>query len=269
MTDTTAADLFRNGQLDDAANAAITAVKKNPKDPQCRLFLAELFCFQGNIDRADVQLETILTQTPDAIRVLQFRQIIRAEKARQEFYTAGRPPEFLADPPEHLKLALKATVLKRAGDHEGATEALQHCEESRPKLNGDCDGTPFSDFRDLNDATPSFLEVLTNNGVYYWVPFENVTQLDFQKPEAPRDLLWRRTQLSVTNGPDGDVCLPATYFGTDKETDDSLRLARATDWREEEGGVYRGIGQRSFLVGEEDKSILELQTLSFATLTTK
>lgn len=263
MRQMSAEELFREGRLDEAVEAAIAVVRKNPKDTQCRLFLAELFCFQGFIDRADTQLETILTQTPDAIRVLQFRQILRAERFRQEFSEQGRPPEFLADPPEHLRLALKGSVLRREGDIAAATAVAEECEAARPELSGQCDGAAFVGIRDLHDATSSFFEVLTNNGVYYWVPFESVVQLEFQPPQSPRDLLWRRTQLTVNDGPDGDVCIPATYFGTSQESDDNLRLARATDWREEDGGAYRGVGQRSYLVGEEDRSILEIGTIEF------
>lgn len=263
MRETSAEELFRSGHIDEAVEAAVAVVRKNPTDTQCRLFLAELFCFQGQTDRADTQLETILTQTPDAIRVLQFRQIIRAEKFRHEFHHEGRPPEFLADPPEHLKAALKSSVLRREGDLSGAAAAAQECEESRPELRGQCDGEAFVGFRDLQDATCSFFEVLTNNGVYYWVPFENVIQIEFHAPQSPRDLLWRRTQLTVRDGPDGDVCIPATYFGTSGQQDDNLRLARATDWIEEEGGLYAGAGQRSYLVGEADRGLLEMGSIEF------
>ena len=264
MNEPSAMELFRAGKLDDAVDAAIAAVRKKPTDAQGRLFLAELFCFQGNLERADTQLETILTQTPDAIRVLQFRQIIRAEKTRQEFHSEGRAPEFLTDPPAHLELLLKASVLRRDGDNSAAQAASAEAESQRPVIRGTCNGNAFEGFRDLNDTTASFFEVLTNSGTYYWVPFEHVKEIEFTAPEAPRDLLWRRVRLSVHDGPDGDVCIPATYVGTARQDDDDLRLARGTDWQEKDG-VYFGAGQTCYLVGEEDVSCLELATLEFST----
>src|SRR5262245_166081 len=101
-TSTSASSRFDAGDLAGAVSAATDDVRTNPANVQQRLFLAELLCFTGDIDRADNQLDVILRQSPDAILVLQFRQLLRAEKHRQECRTSGRMPDFLAEPPEHL-----------------------------------------------------------------------------------------------------------------------------------------------------------------------
>src|SRR5690242_10256763 len=109
-------ELFDAGKLAEAIAAATDDVRKGPTDMQRRLFLAELLCFQGEIERADNQLDVILKQQPDALLVLQLRQVLRAEKHRQECYTAGRSPAFLSDPPEHVRLLLKSLNFAREGD---------------------------------------------------------------------------------------------------------------------------------------------------------
>lgn len=254
-------ELFDAGDLPGAVDAATADVRQHPTDVQRRLFLAELFCFQGDIERADNQLQVIVQQHPDAVLVLQFRQLLRAEKHREECWMSGRSPEFLSDPPEHLRLLLQANMYWRTGDSENARAAVEEADSARPELSGICDSTPFAGLRDLEDLSASFFEVLTSKGTYYWVPFEAVDQLEFHAPVAPRDLIWRRASLTVHDGPDGEVFLPALYAGSSGSPDDSLRLGRGTDWVDEPGPV-RGVGQRVYLVGDQDRSILEIGTVS-------
>ena len=91
--------------------------------------------------------------------------------------------------------------------------------------------------------------------------------MDFHPPKRPRDLCWRRASMSVSEGPDGAVYLPATYGSDDPALDESFRLGRATDWRETPAGpdatLVRGVGQRVFLVGEEARTIMDLGSLIF------
>ena len=92
----TARELFDAAKLNDAIAAALEDVKKAPTDTGKRGFLAELLCFAGDLERADKQLDALGHQDPQVmVGVSLFRQLIRAEQARQQFYTEGRLPEFL------------------------------------------------------------------------------------------------------------------------------------------------------------------------------
>jgi type VI secretion system protein ImpE len=77
--------------------------------------------------------------------------------------------------------------------------------------------------------------------------------------------MWRRASMSVNQGPDGDVYIPAVYAAPEGTADESLLLGRSTDWVGPEDGPVRGLGQRTFLVGEEAAAIMELKTLTFGT----
>ena len=260
----TAHELFEAGQLADAQAAAIEEVKKKPTDVGARAFLAELMCMNGELERADKQLDTLSTQIPEtAVNVAAFRQLIRAETARREFFTAGRVPEFLHGPSDTMKMHLEASILMREGDKAAAATMLAEAEESRPKCSGECDGEAFDDFRDLDDLLAPVFEVLTSTGKYYWVPFEKVDEVEFHAPEVPRDLIWRRAHMVVQGGPDGEVFIPVTYVDADNSADEALKLGRATDWRGEEGEPITGIGQRTLLVGEEDKPVMTVSSITF------
>ena len=93
----TAQELYEAGQLIKAIEAAVNEVKSKPTDVSRRYFLVVLLCYNGELERADRQLDILSTQHPDsAIGVALLRQLIRAELARHEFHTAGRVPEFSA-----------------------------------------------------------------------------------------------------------------------------------------------------------------------------
>jgi type VI secretion system protein ImpE len=254
---------FDVGQLKEAIAACTAEVKQAPSDVGRRTFLCELLCFAGNLERADLQLSTAAQIDPAAaLGFALFRQLLRAEQARQQFFTDGRLPDFLGAPDPVLKLHLEASILSRDGQTAEAARVLSEAEERRVKTTGVCDGRPFSDLRDLDDLTASFFEVLTSTGKYYWVPMERVESIEFRPPVRPRDLLWQRVHMVVRGGPDGEVFLPTLYAGSYAEADEKLALGRATDWRGGNGQPTRGVGQRSFLVGDDCRAVLELKELT-------
>jgi type VI secretion system protein ImpE len=257
-------DLYTAGNLKEAVAAALDDVKSHPADGGKRGFLCELLCITGELERADRQLDVLGEQDPQTlVGVSLFRQLIRAEQARQQFYTDGRLPEFVEQEiTPDLRLHLEASVLIRDGKPGEAAQVLARAEELRPKLRGNRNGQPFDDFRDLDDLTSSFFEVLTSTGKYYWIPMERVELVEFRAPTRPRDLLWRQAQMTVRNGPDGEVFLPVLYTDTAGDSDNQLRLGRATEWRGDAGSPIRGVGQRIFLAGSEDRPIMEIETLS-------
>ena len=170
-------------------------------------------------------------------------------------------PELLGDLEPTGQASMKALVALREGNLAEAAAAAEEAEALRPRIAGIVNGQSVDDFRDADDLIPGYIETLTTTGKYFWIPLSRIESLEFHPPKRPRDLAWRRCSMSVTAGPDGDVYIPALYF-TAEETDDAHRLGRATSWSEGEGPV-RGIGQRVFLAGEEDLTIMQLDTLSF------
>ena len=185
------------------------------------------------------------------LEVTTFRQILRAEQARRQFYAEGRLPEFLEPPSERLKRHLEASVRLRDGQPGEAVQLLQQAEAERPPVAGVCGGQPFADLRNMDDLLRSFFEVLTTTGKYYWVPMERVESMEFHPPKRPRDLLWRSVHMIVRGGPDGEVFLPALYAGSHTEggrplppgPDDRLaRGRRAAGPRRRATDVRRGRG---------------------------
>ena len=263
MTEKTAAELFRAGDLAGAIAAAQAVVRKAPTDLDTRVLLAEFLVFSGNPERADVLLDAASTIDPTtAVVVAEFRQLIRADMARRQLFRDGRVPEFLSDPTETQRIQLQALVALRAGDTAEASRLAALAEETRPRVPGVHGDKPFDDIRDADDLLAGTVEVLTTTVKYYWIPMERLVSAEFHPPKRPRDLIWRRVSMSVADGPDGDVYLPVIYAASDA-TSDSLKLGRETDWTDPDAGPVRGIGQRVFLLGEDDVAIMDLGELRF------
>src|SRR5205085_1286696 len=148
------------------------------------------------------------------VAVALFRQLVQAEQCRQQFYTEGRLPEFLDNPPPELQLRLEASIRLRKGLLEEAAQLLNEAENQRPRVPGLCDGHAFDDLRDMDDLTASFFEVLTTGGNSYWIPIGRVRRVEFLPPEHLRDVLWRRAHLVVRSGPEREVFLPTLYAGS-------------------------------------------------------
>lgn len=257
----TVKDLLAEGRLKEAIDTVTAEVRAKPRDAGARYVLAQLLCIKGEVERADQQLETLAQQDAKlAPAVSQLRQVIRGEQARRQFFSDGRLPDFLRPLPDHVKLHLEAAVLLREGDTAKAAGQLAKAEELRPHLAGSCGDLRFDDLRDLDDLCACYFEVLTSTGKYYVVPMEEVVRIEFRRPEQPVDLLWRRAQLVVRDGPEGEVYLPSTYV-TAADLGDALRLGRETDWSGGDGAPMRGIGQRCFLMGEESVPIMQIEIL--------
>jgi type VI secretion system protein ImpE len=263
MASNQAQELFREGRLADATTAATAELRRHPDDTSTRALFIELLCFAGEIERADKQLEMLAKlDTSQAVGISSLRQVLRGELARQQFHAEGRLPEFLDQPPPWIQLYLRASIHLRDGEPAEAKRLLDEAEAARPRVTGVCDGVAFDDFRDLDDLTAGVFEVITAAGKYYWVPTDRIESVEFTAPSRAHELIWRPARVSIRGGPDGQVYFPTLYAGSAAEADDNIRLGRMTDWRGGDGSPVRGIGQRVFLVGSADKSIMEIQQLT-------
>lgn len=262
---TSAKDYFREGNLAEAIQATIAEVKSNPTDSGLRFHLAQYLILAGDLDRADLHFDMATDQDPTwGPAASMLRQLLRGEKAREEFFLQGRAPELVTDPSEFISLALKASIAVREERWDEARELLEQAEEKRVKPKGRIDGQSFDDFRDMDDLLSGVLEIVTTNGKYFWIPMEQIEELKFEKPEKLKDIIWRRTEISVADGgPQGVVFVPMTYWAKSGTVEDGARLSRMTDWVGEENGVVRGVGHRCFLVGERAEPLSSVTEVLF------
>jgi len=260
-----AKELLDANQLSAAIAELNQDVKSHPADSRLRTFLFELLCFAGEYERAERQLDVIGHQNESAgtgIGIEVYRQLLKADKARQRWFAEGLKPTFLLEPPSWIQHQLEAGNRLRGQQAEEAKALLQEAAHSRPKLTGLVNGKPCADFRDSDDRLGPVLEVFLREN-YVWLPFEQVKKITIPPPRQLRDLLWIPATIEAGEGAAGQVYLPVLYVGSHREDNDQLRLGRITDWRGLGDGLAGGAGQKTFLVDDRELSLLEIREMEF------
>jgi type VI secretion system protein ImpE len=129
-------------------------------------------------------------------------------------------------------------------------------------------------FLALSDADPRIgarLELFAA-GNYLLLPLEHISSIHIQLPKRVRDLIWTpaavRTSSSFKGTELGEVLLPVLAPGSWQNADDAVRLGRATVWEERDGVEdFVPVGQKMWLVDDEEVPFLELRSLEFNSAT--
>lgn len=253
--------LYRSGDLAAAIAAGAEELRHVPADLAKRAFYAELLCLQGQFERADRQLETLLSLEPKTlVTVGTWRQLLRAASARADVFERGALPEVIGEPSARVRGLLAILLALREGRPAEAAAQAQALEAARPAVPCRVNGEPVEDLRDVDDLSAGILELLASNGKYFWVELGQIRSLRFFPPQRPLDLLWRRAEIVLASGTEGEVFVPAVY-ATASDDPEAL-LGRRTDWQDC-GGLVRGIGQRLWLAGEEALPLAEIDAVEF------
>ncbi|NOY73162.1 MAG: hypothetical protein GXP14_12470 [Gammaproteobacteria bacterium] len=261
----TATEHYLAGDLSAAISTVENEIRDQPSNTAKRVFLAELLCFNDDFDRADKQLNTVLAMdAKTALTVGVWRQLIRAAQTRHDVYEVGATPGVIENPTPRIENALALLLALRENKTEDYAELVAKIDRDASAAKFQINDKAVSDWRDLDDINAGILEVLASNGKYFWVDFSQIVKMQLCPPERPLDLLWRKTNITLTNGTEGEVFIPSVYPGI--KEDDAIKLARKTDWIDQ-GGIVRGQGLRTWLVGEEACSIVEINTVENTNLT--
>lgn len=246
--------------LDTALDVAKTHLKSHPSDQEARHLYIDLLVLAGDYERADTQCSLAVTFAPDAtMGFALLRNELRGMAARDAWFRSGAVPEFPQGPSHLDRLAVRLGIAHRMQDATDAKEALAALEDQRSEHPMLWNGKRVSDFRDLDDRTPHALEVIMTGGAYLWIDFAKIAMLTVEPISRPRDLAFRRAELSLIDGAVAPVLLPAIYHGT--AADAALILGRETDWIDEPTGITTGRGQRCFLAGDELVSFHDTESL--------
>src|SRR6185312_14954825 len=173
----------------EAIGAQVQEVRAHPADHAQRLFLFELLCFAGDLDRARRQIEPIQYDDPELHgAVTLYRRLLDSEQARRRLLAEGLAPQFVGEPAEHLRLRLEGVNRLREGRPAEAAESWAKAAEATPDVSGELNGQPFHSLRDADDMLAGVVELMAH-GQYYWVGLEQVALLAMNPPKFPRDLL--------------------------------------------------------------------------------
>lgn len=264
--------LIRSGQLQPALTHALTVLRDDPLNAQMRAVYVELLCIAGELDKADAQLDMIVRQHPDfLLGAVNVRQLIRAETARRDFYQGGMTATLFGEPTPMFSAVLKLRLAAHEQDIAAATLAAEEMEQLRPQVAVTHLDQRQPDIRDLDDSLGGYLELFGTDGKYYLAGFEQIASLKLHPAKSLLDIIWRRVDISIIDGPQGEAFLPLIYVAnplmaggteTAASPDPAIQLGRATDWHEHSARLITGTGQKMLLLGEQAIALGDMHQLS-------
>jgi len=149
---------------------------------------------------------------PSLIAVAEFRQLLARRNRPSQYSRDGRVCRIPRRAQRGFKAALAAGVALRAARSRSAARHAAEAEATRPPRSRSGDAsrdatTPFDDFR-ISRSPCRLFRGADQTGKYYWIPTEPSGVGRVRGAPPPRDLVWRRANMVVTDGPDGVVYHP-------------------------------------------------------------
>ena len=257
----TSAELVQAAQLDEALATLQSEIRKKPEDIRLRIFLFQLNCVLGRLDKALTQLQVIASLNAETMLLAQiFRPVIDCEMLRREVFAGRRTPLIFGEPMEWVGLLVQANDLVAKRQFGPAAEARAKAFDSAPASSGKLNDQPFEWLADGDSRLGPVLEAIIE-GKYYWIPLCRIQKIEMPKPSDLRDLIWLPAQFTWTNGGSVPGHIPVRYPGTENSSDNQLRLGRQTQWREEADGTFLGLGQRLLTTDANEVPLLECRTI--------
>jgi len=256
-------DLIKEGKLSEARQSLVARIKAAPGDTKARTLLFQVLACFGEWDKVEKHLEILITQSPEtATGVLVYRNLAAAEKIRSRVAAGQQTPDFITDPPSSLNSLLEARRLLAVGDAAIASSLLDMVAEQIPELSGQANSDDFSGFSECDATLTGILEVFVHDR-YIWFPIASIRELSIQKPRTLLETLWAPGRIVTWSGLTTECFLPVLYPGSSTFESDPVRMGRMTDWIDLGNGNYRGVGQHLFMVGDQEKSLLDLGEITF------
>ena len=254
-------ELVKQGKLAEALAALQDQVRRDPANAKLRVFLFQLLSVLGEWERAMTQLNVAADLDSSALVMAQVCRIsLNCEALRAEVFAGKRAPLIFGEPEEWVGWMVQANQLAAQGEYRASQELRERALEAAPAIPGTIDGQPFEWIADADLRCGPILEAMIE-GRYYWVPLHNIRTLTLQEPEDLRDLVWLPGIFTWTNGGNAVGFIPVRYPGSEKAEDFALRLARKTEWIEQGGGLYFGVGQRMLTTDQGEYALLDTRKI--------
>ncbi|TBV01094.1 type VI secretion system accessory protein TagJ [Phytopseudomonas dryadis] len=254
-----AEELLRSARLDDALKALQDQVRAQPAKAELRVFLFQLLAVMGQWSRAQNQLKVAGELDAACLPMVQtYSTALNCEVLREQVFAGRTTPVVLGQPADWVAPLILALEQDAQGQGGAAQTLRDQAFEAAPAIPGKLDGTPFAWLADADPRLGPVLELIVN-GRYVWLPMENIASLTLEAPSDLRDLVWLPAQLTLRNGGGTVGLIPSRYPGSHASTDDTLRLARKTEWQD--NGLP--LGQRLLAFDQGEQALFDVRTLAF------
>ncbi|MBH0000354.1 MULTISPECIES: type VI secretion system accessory protein TagJ [Pseudoalteromonas] len=247
-------NLIREGKLTDALSCCATELQDEPLNFDIRSVYAELLCINGELEKADKQLDFMVQKNPEfAVGAVNLRHLIRAQQSRVDFYQGKGIPKLFHDADALDTIFLRMHVALLENEVDEAAKLAKEMEELRVQASQS--GT--SVIRDLDDSLGPYLEVLGTNGEFYLANFNEIETLKVEPNESLLESIWLRVEITIKDGgPSGTAHLPLVYANSNSELE---KLGQVSDWEELQDEFIIGKGMKMLFVDDEAITIPNLK----------
>ena len=191
-------------------------------------------------------------------------ELISCEIYRHASFQSEQLPDFILPPPPWIEDLLAALACNARGEAQEADVHRSRALEAITDISGKWNGGSFDWISDSDSRTGPVLELIAG-GAYIWLPFSQICSLKSPRPAHLTDLIWKPANVTLNSGDTHSAWLFSRYSGSEKAAD-SLRLCRETLWQDGPGEtLVQALGQRVWLTGHGDISLLDLSTCTFNT----
>lgn len=255
--------LVNEGKLAAALTALQDLIRRDAANPKYRIFLFQLLCVMGQWTRAATQLNVVAELDAASLPMVQtYREAILCEALRADIFSAARTPLIFGEPASWVALLVEALKADAANEAAAAAAARAQAFEDAPAIGGTIDGQAFAWLADADPRLgPVFEAVL--NGRYFWVPAARIRRIEFDAPADLRDTVWTPSIFTWTNGASTVGLIPTRYSGTTGSADETLLMARATDWIDSGPMRGHGLGQRMLVTDAGEYPLMDVRVIEF------
>ena len=265
-------------------------VRDHPAEPKYRIFLFQLLAVLGQWERALTQLNVLRDMSKESLSLAQaYQETLHCEALRAEVFAGKRLPLLFGEPESWMAPILQALQMDASGSHaEAATLRQQGLDDAptssgrltlhpRPSDAGNAsdgaavgqDEAPVAiehDFQWIADADSRigpFIEAIIN-GKYYWIPFRHIANIGLEQVSDLRDLVWLPARFLFNNGGETVGFVPTRYSGSEASSDNLLRMAKTTNWKQVSDESYWGMGLRVLTTDVDDFALTQIARIEFS-----
>jgi len=256
-----AKELLQNGQLNQALTALENEVRADPTNAKLRVFLFQLLSVLGDWERALTQLNVAAELDSMNLLMAQVcRVALNCEALRAEIFAGKRSPLVFGEPAEWIGLLVQANQMISEEKYEASKKLRERAFDAATAVAGSIDGQRFEWISDADSRLGPILEAIID-GKYYWVPFTALHQIQIDPPADLRDVVWLPAHFTWINGGQTTGLIPTRYPNSETSKDSAILLARKTEWIEQPGDLYLGLGQRMLATNKDEFPLLQIQQI--------
>jgi type VI secretion system protein ImpE len=268
---------LRNADLASSLKSLQNVVRDDPSEPKHRIFLFQLLSILGQWERALGQLNVLRDLSSDSLSLVQtYQETLNCEALRAAVFSGKRSPLLFGEPEPWMALMLESLKLNSQGNVAESAALRDDALQDAPVVSGTIElfreksvdepalqeAIPFEWIADADSRIGPFLEAIVN-GRYFWIPFQRIGSVAFEKVTDLRDLVWLPARFQWANGGDAVGFVPTRYVESESQSDDHVRLGWKTIWNETGAGTYVGLGQRILATDADEYPLTKIHKIEF------